>query len=117
MKSILKIIIIFLFTGFCTYAQNHAERATDMISNQKNLDSLTLEIKKIYARGHINGFGVAIVNENETIYEKGFGFADKTTKKNYSNHTIQNIASISKTFLSASWGSEPFLVIPTMPFF
>ena len=39
------------------------------------------------------------MNENETIYEKGFGFVDKTTEKAYSKHTIQNIASISKTFL------------------
>lgn len=99
MKRILKITFFLLFSGFWSYAQNDAETATDMVSNQKNLDSLTFELEKIYERGHINGFGVAIVNKNETIYEKGFGFADKTTEKAYSNHTIQNIASISKTFL------------------
>ena len=99
MRSILKITSVLLFTAFCSYAQNDAKTTTGSDLNQTNLDSLTFELEKIYARGHINGFGVAIVNENETIYEKGFGFADKTTKKNYSNHTIQNIASISKTFL------------------
>ena len=99
MRSILKITSVLLFTAFCSYAQNDAKTTTGSDLNQTNLDSLTFELEKIYARGHINGFGVAIVDENETIYEKGFGYADKTTKKNYSNHTIQNIASISKTFL------------------
>jgi len=99
MRSILKITIILLFTGCCANAQDAPESVTNMGSNQTHLDSLTLELEKIYARGHINGFGVAIVNEHDIIYEKGLGYADKNTKKPYSKHTIQNIASISKTFL------------------
>ena len=73
--SILKVTFILIFAGFCSHAQHPIE-------SKINIDSLTLELEKIYARGHINGFGVAIVNETETIYEKGFGFSDKTTKKN-----------------------------------
>ncbi len=62
-------------------------------------DSLTAELNEINKQGLINGYGVSIVNQNGTIYQKGFGYADVKNKKKYTDKTIQNIASISKTFL------------------
>lgn len=62
-------------------------------------DSLTAEINQIYQKGIFNGFGVSIVNEHGTLYEKGFGFSDISSKKAYTENTIQNIASVSKTFV------------------
>jgi len=69
----------------------------DRIANQ-----LTKDIEKIYAQGHLVGFAVAIVDAQGTTYEKGFGYADKQQSKKYTKHTIQNIASISKTFIGVS---------------
>ena len=84
-------ILVLLFLSISVYGQ---------VSPRKiNSDSLTLELEAINKLGHINGFGVAIVDEQGTIYEKGFGFADKKLKIPYTNQSIQNIASISKTFL------------------
>jgi CubicO group peptidase (beta-lactamase class C family) len=60
---------------------------------------LTEELEKIYAREYINGFSVAIVNQDGTLYEKGFGYSDIKASKKYTNNTVQNIASISKTFI------------------
>ena len=60
---------------------------------------LTEELDKIYTRRHINGFSVAIVNQDGTLYEKGFGYSDIKASKKYTNNTVQNIASISKTFI------------------
>jgi CubicO group peptidase (beta-lactamase class C family) len=65
-------------------------------------DSLTRELKRIYKQGYINGFSVAIVNQNGTLYEKGFGYADLRTQRSYTENTIQNIASISKTLIGIS---------------
>ncbi|MNU90917.1 D-alanyl-D-alanine carboxypeptidase precursor [compost metagenome] len=62
-------------------------------------DSLTDEINQIYKKGVFNGFGVAIVNEDGTLYQKGFGFSDISTNKVYTENTIQNVASVSKTFV------------------
>jgi CubicO group peptidase (beta-lactamase class C family) len=62
-------------------------------------DSLTNELNEVYQQGQFNGFSVAIVNENETLYEKGIGYADVETKKNYTENTIQNVGSISKTLV------------------
>ncbi|WP_347219249.1 serine hydrolase domain-containing protein [Chryseobacterium sp.] len=62
-------------------------------------DSLDVEINKIYQQGNFNGFAVSIVNEESTLYQKGFGFSDIAEKKPYSINTIQNIASVSKTLV------------------
>lgn len=66
---------------------------------QKNKEGITDELNKIYKQGYINGFSVAIVNQNKTLYQKGIGFSDKKIKKVYTENTIQNIASISKIFI------------------
>ena len=64
--------------------------------------SLTVELEQIYSRGQINGFSVAIVNQNGTLYSKGFGYADVRANKKYTKNSIQNIASISKTFIGVA---------------
>ncbi|MGI9532251.1 serine hydrolase domain-containing protein [Lutimonas sp.] len=80
-----------LFFSILCFGQASSERI--------NSDSLSLELETITKRDHINGIGVAIVDEKGTIYEKGFGLADKGLKVPYTSESIQNIASISKTFL------------------
>lgn len=60
---------------------------------------LTEELEKIYSRKYINGFSVSIVNQEEILFNKGFGYADKKENIRYTENTIQNIASISKTFI------------------
>ena len=65
-------------------------------------DSLSNAINNIYQHGHVNGFSVAIVNDSAILYNKGFGLADIATQKPYTKNTVQNIASISKTFIGVS---------------
>ena len=64
-------------------------------------DSLTKKLDSIYLQSPIVGFSVAIVNLNGVIYNKGFGYADSKGQK-YTATTIQNIGSISKTFIGMS---------------
>ena len=68
-------------------------------TNDSTSIKLTEELEKIYAREYINGFSVAIVNQDGILYEKGFGYSNIKTNKKYTNNTVQNIASISKTFI------------------
>jgi CubicO group peptidase (beta-lactamase class C family) len=42
---------------------------------------------------------VAIVNQDGTLYERGFGYSDIESSKKCRDNTIQKIASISKTFI------------------
>jgi CubicO group peptidase (beta-lactamase class C family) len=62
-------------------------------------ENLTQELNQICTQGHIIGFSVAIVNQDSVLYTNGFGFSDAKVQKPYTENTIQNIASISKTFI------------------
>lgn len=62
-------------------------------------DSLSKKLTEIHKQGHINGFAVAIVNEKETLFEAGIGYSNLNAKESYTENTIQNIGSVSKTFI------------------
>ncbi len=62
-------------------------------------DSLTTQLTEIHKQGHINGFSVAIVDQNEVLYQAGIGYSDLNSKESYTENTIQNIGSVSKTFI------------------
>ncbi len=66
------------------------------------VDSLSLELAEIQKQGPIKGFGVAIVNEDTTLYAKGFGHASIDSELPYTKNTLQNIASVSKTLIGIS---------------
>ncbi|WP_241974253.1 serine hydrolase domain-containing protein [Winogradskyella wandonensis] len=66
------------------------------------MDSLTAELDSIQKNGRINGFAVAMVDQNGVLYEKGFGLANLETKEKYTENTIQHIASVSKTLIGIS---------------
>jgi len=87
-KQILALTIIMLAIS-CTTARQ--------VTTAQN--SLRGEIEQIYHKGYFKGFAVSIVNAEGPLYEQGFGFSDTAQHKKYSHTTIQNIASISKTFV------------------
>jgi CubicO group peptidase (beta-lactamase class C family) len=88
-------IIIFLISLIS--CENGIQTHQKEIEKQK--DSLTAEIKNTSKNGIFNGFAVSIVNDKGTLYQKGFGFSDFENQKEYADSTIQNIGSISKTFV------------------
>lgn len=45
---------------------------------------------------------MAIVNQEGTLFKNGFGYANQKENKKYTENTIQNIASISKTFIGVA---------------
>lgn len=96
-----------LFTLAITIAFSSCEQPKQTETpppNQSKIasDALTAELDSIQKSGQINGFAVAMVNQNGILYEKGFGVANRETKEKYTEHTIQHIASISKTLIGIS---------------
>ncbi len=85
---------ILLLTILCTSAR--AQNITPQ------LDSLDQQMQAFAAGEEVVGFAVAVVDENGIIFESGYGYADYASKKPYTRHTVQNIASISKTFIGIS---------------
>ena len=62
-------------------------------------EALTDTLESIYDSGSLVGFSVALVDGEGVQYVMGFGSADLAAQKAYDINTIQNIASISKTFI------------------
>ncbi|WP_299325943.1 serine hydrolase [uncultured Maribacter sp.] len=91
LKKISQLILVTLLVG-TTYAQ----------TNDSITKNLTEELEQIVTAGPIVGFSVAIVNEEGTRYENGFGFADQKADQKYTANTLQNIGSISKTFIGVA---------------
>lgn len=92
------IVVIILFA--CGEKTNKIQE--DQSKAQAAKDSLTNELNEILKQGHINGFGVAIVNQDTTLYTRGFGYADVKEKTLYTANSIQNIASVSKTLIGVA---------------
>ena len=93
----MKKIIIFLF-ALLLYSCTKKEKthSSEFLLAQ---NELTEQLTKISTQTDFNGFGVAIVNENEVLYQNGFGIANLEPKQKYDENTVQNIASVSKTFI------------------
>jgi CubicO group peptidase (beta-lactamase class C family) len=65
-------------------------------------DSLKTELDKIYEKDQFVGYSVAIVNDKGVLYQNGIGYANAESKEKYTEHTIQNIGSISKTLVGVA---------------
>lgn len=98
MKNIITLILIFALAISCK--QNAETKKSKDYTAVK--DSLTNELNKIKERKNIIGFSASIVNENGTLYNKGFGYSNLENQTQYTENTIQNIASISKTLIGIS---------------
>ncbi|MGB5693350.1 MAG: serine hydrolase domain-containing protein [Flavobacteriaceae bacterium] len=97
-----KILIgLLLLAGLvaCKQGHNKQQKTGTLTVNSVYADSLTAQLLNIYEIGKINGLGLAVVDTGGIRYEKGFGMMDIASKKAYTPETLQNIASISKTFI------------------
>jgi len=114
----LKIIILLLLTTNLTFGQK-----TDI-----RLSGLDTEIENLLKAYNAVGLSVAIVENNRTIYSKGFGFRDMENKLPVSENTIFPIGSITKSFTASLLGilenqnqlslkDKPSLYIPKLQFY
>lgn len=88
-------LLIVLIVGV-TASTGHAQNM------DATYEKLTEELHQIHSQGHINGFSVAIVDPDGQLYAHGFGYSDVKANKPYTKHTIQNIASVSKTLIGVA---------------
>jgi CubicO group peptidase (beta-lactamase class C family) len=91
-------LISVIFATLLLISCNTSE--TNNVKGQQQIkDSLNIELNAINEKEILNGFSVSIVNDKGTLYQNGFGYADIEARRKYTDSTIQNIASISKTFV------------------
>lgn len=92
-KSIIICFLTLLISSCATKQKRHSE---EFITTQNELTAKLTEISK---QSIFNGFGVALTNDKGVLYQNGFGLSNVETAEKYTENTIQNIASVSKTFI------------------
>jgi CubicO group peptidase (beta-lactamase class C family) len=63
---------------------------------------LDRRISEIASQERLPGFAVGVVTKDEVVFQKGYGWADIEKKVPYTPQSLQNIGSISKTFIGIS---------------
>ncbi|MEM7550954.1 MAG: serine hydrolase domain-containing protein [Bacteroidota bacterium] len=97
MNKILAIVLIVFFASCQTKTKQDSNASTNLVK-----DSLFAELSILHQKGNINGFGLTIVNEEGALYSKGIGYSDIESNSEYTVNTLQNIGSVSKTFIGIS---------------
>lgn len=59
-------------------------------------------MSQAFEASKLPGLTLVMVDKDSTLYEKSFGYSDLTSNKLFTNNTIQNIGSISKTLIGVS---------------
>lgn len=85
MKLGIRWIAIFILSLFCQLG----------LQAQKNLDA---GIEQLMQQYQAMGLSIAVVNNNQVVYNRSFGYKDPKTKTRIQNTDIFRIASISKSF-------------------
>lgn len=96
--------------------------------NDKRLKNLDEPLNKILEITHAAGFAVAIVEKNQIIYAKGFGYSDLENKIPTNANTLFAIGSSTKAFTSSilgqlrgedklSFDDSPIKHIPELEFY
>jgi len=97
MKKIVFITLLGILIASCKKTGDTPKTIDPVVSSP--LDSLTMALDSIVANGPIVGLSAAILSKDTVYYNKGFGYANVTDSIMYTYETIQNIGSISKTFI------------------
>ena len=80
-------LITFLFSILILNAQN------------QGFSQLDKELEEVNKVGLIKGFGVAVVSKDSVLFAKGYGYSDLQDKAPYTEYSVQNIGSVSKTLI------------------
>ncbi|RNC87274.1 MAG: class A beta-lactamase-related serine hydrolase [Winogradskyella sp.] len=96
--------IFILVIAFMVVSCKHETETTNQFKNDYSAiqDSLSSKLKAANKDGEVVGFSVNIVDQNGSIYNKGFGYQDSKNTINYHKNTAQNIGSVAKTLLGIS---------------
>ena len=94
--KLLLIVVIGLLINTIAFSQ----------TGDKRLDSLKLELTKFIEKEmkskKVVGISIALVDNQETVWAEGFGFADKEKEVKATSQTIYRIGSVSKLFTALS---------------
>lgn len=105
MKFINKIIIVLVLSLLAVFSSCSNNTDDDINPNpsgiQTNAD-LSAYLESLLTTKNIPGFSVNVSLGNNVAFQESFGYANIANQVPYTNQTVNNLASISKTFLGAA---------------
>ncbi|SIR26213.1 serine hydrolase domain-containing protein [Pontibacter lucknowensis] len=94
MKHLFLLVVVSIVAVSCKTTRNLHSK--EFLRTQQELTEKLTQISKTTS---FNGFGVALVNDKEVLYQNGFGISNIRENTKYTESTVQNIASVSKTVI------------------
>lgn len=121
--KIMKKILPVLFLAVSGIAFGQKKNAPD-----NRLAGIDAKLQAVLTDWHVAGFAVAVVEKNNIVYAKGFGYRDYENKKPVTPNTLFAIGSCSKAFTSGllgvlrneekvSFDEKPSTYIPELKFY
>lgn len=89
------------FLAVPAFAEDQASTLVAASGKELSAQSLDEALQAAAERSQVTGFSVAIVNDNEIVYERAFGTADKETGEAVTTDTLFEFASMSKPAFGA----------------
>ena len=89
-KAILILSVLIILVTESLYAQEEYK------------DNLDFKLTQAFNKTKVPGFTAIIVNKNGIVYQKSSGYANSNAHIPYTTQTIENIGSISKTFVAVA---------------
>ena len=106
MTTISRIIGFPLLTLFIFLTSCSSDDDTQVVLPEPTGIKTTAELdsyfESIIETEQVPGFAVSIAKNSGLIYQQAFGYENLQTQKAFSNETVINIASVSKTFVAAA---------------
>ncbi|WP_128755255.1 serine hydrolase domain-containing protein [Aquimarina sediminis] len=72
------------------------------IKSTNTIEELDTKLSDIFEGSGLPGLSIVAMDNTKKLYNKSFGYADVAAQKPYTNNSIQNIGSVSKTFIAAA---------------
>ncbi|WP_405352239.1 serine hydrolase domain-containing protein [Nonlabens sp. Asnod3-H03] len=95
-----KLLVSLLILCGLSSCKNTDTSATDENIIVKAVEvELDKKLDSIHQLKQFHGIGVSIVNKKGPVFQEGYGYLDRKIRADYTENTIQNIASISKVIL------------------
>jgi CubicO group peptidase (beta-lactamase class C family) len=101
-QKLYKTLLIFIASASILIISCGTTKKTIQFGRTSYSDSLTIALNNFSKTSLIPGYAVAIVNDKDILYSKGFGFANIKDSTAFTPFTINWVASISKTFVALS---------------
>ena len=76
--------------------------STKLYSQTVFKDSLDLKLTQAFEKTKVPGFTAIIIDKNGIVYQKSLGYANVKNHVPYTTQTIENIGSVSKTFIAVT---------------